>query len=467
MVEILCTNCKKKSYVMDSDWSEVKHCLFCNQEVSKIYDIPFTSFENVLKHIFLTQGCEILKDKAKFISHLQKIGNTYETYKKEIRILTYFCTEEMFFQFYEYREHKEILEKKKQFAEQEFMEGGITKEVANQLLDSMTFILTNIKNPKICLPKGFRFVEMKEIDTSKVKEVFDTKHKLDSEQKDKKSDVTALRFFQSKKVAGTVVAVGLNTYGKCNVTDWKDIVAISASYHHTVGLKKDGTVVAVGDNKQEQCNVESWNDIIAISAGICHTVGLKLNGTVVAVGKNENGQCDVENWKDIIAISAGVCHTVGLKSNGTVVVVGKNWYGQCEVKDWNDIIAISAGWQHTVGLKADGTVVAVGNNKQEQCNVENWKDIVAISVGSYHTVGLKSNGTVVAVGQNWYGQCDVKHWKDIIAISTDTYDTFGLKSNGTVVAMGYNGNGQCNVKDWNNIIAISAGNVHTVGLKSK
>ena len=50
MLEILCTNYKKKSYVMDSDWSEVKHCLFCNQEIPKIYEIPFTSFENVLKH---------------------------------------------------------------------------------------------------------------------------------------------------------------------------------------------------------------------------------------------------------------------------------------------------------------------------------------------------------------------------------------------------------------------------------
>ena len=253
------------------------------------------------------------------------------------------------------------------------------------------------------------------------------------------------------KSDGTVVAVGYNEYGQCDVSGWADIVAISAGSSHTVGLKADGTVVAVGYNNSGQCDVSGWTDIVAIRAGDSHTVGLKADGTVVAVGYNKYGQCDVSGWTDIVAISTGIFHTVGLKSDGTVVAVGYNEDGQCDVSGWTDIVAISAGYYYTVGLKADGTVVAVGDNKYGQCDVSGWKDIVAIRVGGIHTVGLKADGTVVAVGDNMYGQCDVSGWKDIVAIRAGYYHTVGLKSDGTVVAVGYNKYGQCDVSQWKNI----------------
>ena len=106
---------------------------------------------------------------------------------------------------------------------------------------------------------------------------------------------------------------------------------------HTVGLKANGTVVAVGDNDDGKCNVSGWLDIVAISAGGDHTVGLKANGTVVAVGDNDDGQCNVSGWQDIVAISAGYYHTVGLKANGTVVAVGDNCDGKCNVSGWSNI----------------------------------------------------------------------------------------------------------------------------------
>ena len=259
------------------------------------------------------------------------------------------------------------------------------------------------------------------------------------------------------KTDGTVVAVGGNWGGRCDVSDWKDIVAISVEIYHTVGLKADGTVVAVGYNKDGQCDVSGWKDIVAISAGGHHTVGLKADGTVVAVGDNEYGQCDVGDWEDIVAISAGGPYTVGLKANGTVVAVGDNEYGQCDVGDWEDIVAISAGYYHTVGLKADGTVVTVGSNKYGQCDVGGWKDIVAISAEERHTVGLKADSTVVAVGSNKQGQCNVSDWTGIVAISAGFNYTIGLKADGTVVAVGKNedssGNhvGQCDVSGWKDI----------------
>jgi hypothetical protein len=187
---------------------------------------------------------------------------------------------------------------------------------------------------------------------------------------------------------------------------------LAAGGGHTVGFKSDGTVVAVGDNRNGQCNVGGWTDIIQVGAGCDHTVGLKSDGTVVAVGENTNGPCNVGGWTDITQVAAGGGHTVGLKSDGTVVAVGWNRYRQCAVysRSWTDIIQVAAGYWHTVGIKNDGTMVAVGDNYYRPCDVVGWTDIVHVAAGRRHTVGLRSDGTVVAAGANAYGQCDAGWW---------------------------------------------------------
>ena len=226
---------------------------------------------------------------------------------------------------------------------------------------------------------------------------------------------------------------------------------LAAGYRHTVGLKADGTVVAVGYNEYGQCDVSGWTDIVAVAAGISHTVGLKADGTVVAVGDNYFGRCDVSDWTDIVAVAAEGWHTVGLRADGTVAAVGDNEYGQCDVSGWRDIVAVAAGYSHTVGLRADGTVVAAGWNGVGQCDVSGWTDIVAVAAGGNHTVGLKADGTVVAVGENKYGRCDVSGWTDIVAVAAGISHTIGLKADGTVVAVGENEYGKCDVSDWANI----------------
>ena len=203
------------------------------------------------------------------------------------------------------------------------------------------------------------------------------------------------------------------------VTKWNDSKTLSSYSATTIGLKKDGTVVAVGSNSYGQCDVSGWKDIVSVACGEYHTVGLKKDGTVVAVGSNRFGQCDVSGWKDIVSVACGGSHTVGLKKDGTVVAVGENDDGQCDVSGWKDIVSVACGSSHTVGLKKDGTVVAVGENDDGQCDVSDRKDIVSVACGDDHTVGLKKDGTVVAVGSNSSGQCDVSDWKDIKTPSFD------------------------------------------------
>ena len=102
----------------------------------------------------------------------------------------------------------------------------------------------------------------------------------------------------------------------------------------TIGFRVDGTVLACGKNDDGQCNVSGWKDIVAVAAGNAHTVGLKSDGTVVACGQNASGQCDVSSWTDIVAVAANRFHTVGLKSDGMVVACGSNSDGRCDVSGW-------------------------------------------------------------------------------------------------------------------------------------
>jgi len=249
---------------------------------------------------------------------------------------------------------------------------------------------------------------------------------------------------------GTVVAVGYNGYGQCNVGNWTDIIQMDGGYEHTVGLKPDGTVVAMGYNGSGQCDVANWTGIIQVAAGREHTVGLRSDATVVAVGLNAYEQCNVGNWTDIIQIAAGAnsWHTVGLKSDGTVVAVGGGWDGECDVADWTDIIQIAAGGHHTVGLKLDGTVVALGRNNYGECDISDWTGIVQVAAGCQLTIGLESDGTVVAAGWNDYGQRGVGAWTDVTQVAAGMVHTIGLRSDGSVVAVGANFNFQCNVGEW-------------------
>lgn len=271
-------------------------------------------------------------------------------------------------------------------------------------------------------------------------------------------------------------------YCKQKRTDYAKNQTIAAGGNHIALIKKNGTVEAYilnkeYGNKQNQCNVSKWKNIIYISASSNHTIGLKSDHTVISAGDNTYGQRKVGSWKNIVAVSTGNYHTVGLKSNGTVVATAiiddnneKVDKGQSDVGDWTDIVAISAGSTHTVGLKSDGTVVAVGNDSYGQCEVSAWEHIIAISAGRFYTIGLKADGTVLTTKKSDRRRGSRNHkirkLKGAVAISTHEQFKVGLKENGSAVAVGKNENSQCNISDISNIAEIVAGPNYTLLLKT-
>jgi len=162
---------------------------------------------------------------------------------------------------------------------------------------------------------------------------------------------------------------------------------------HTVGLRVDGTVVAVGDNSHGQCNVGNWKDIVQVAADGDHTVGLKADGTVVAVGWNKWGQCDVDNWTDIVQVAAGGSNTFGLKADGTVVATGCNIPGQCDVSDWTHIVQVATGYYsgYAVGLRTNGTVVAA--NFMVDSQLAKWNLLLPVPLTNWPLIG----GIIAAV----------------------------------------------------------------------
>ena len=104
-----------------------------------------------------------------------------------------------------------------------------------------------------------------------------------------------LHVVQSDGTVVALVAAGFNThgeYGECNVSDWRNIIAISTRDRHTVGLRADGTVVATGFR---EC-WSDWRDIVVVHIDGSAIWGLDSKGKLVAAYAGTFG-FGTEQWR--------------------------------------------------------------------------------------------------------------------------------------------------------------------------
>lgn len=278
---------------------------------------------------------------------------------------------------------------------------------------------------------------------------------------------------------GTVVAVGANNHGQCDVSEWTDIISIAAGAFHTVALRSDHTVVAVG--REQLCQVSDWTDIVAIEAGQAETLGIKIDGTVVYLEMTDslNENFDIDTWTtDIVEVNASVSNTgtIAFRNlDGDVrVYADDDRYGQCRTGKWSNMEAIAAGGYGTIGVDHHGNCEVVGfeggTNQSVKTIFDNsvksgeWNDLLDIAAGQEHIVGLKADGTVCALhyGEMAYeiggfpnnthkGEADVFNWSGVVAIDAASKQTIALKADGTVLATGDNSKGECDVSGWTDI----------------
>lgn len=254
-------------------------------------------------------------------------------------------------------------------------------------------------------------------------------------------------------------------------------------------INEEGKLLTTAKFKDK---VEKWSNLVSISGSGAHIVGLKSDGTVLAEGTQGFNRDEIKKWKDIIQINANQNYTVGLRKDGTIIYSGDNAFNYndrvVDVSDFINIKKIYSSNQILAGLREDGTVklIEVATNltfgklkKEELKEVESWTDITDISLGYGFIIGLKTDGTVVGVGNNKYGQLDIDQWNGIQKVITSGESTIGLKTDGTVVATGRNDSGKCDVEHLTNIENIFStpnssntfidkdGNIDTVGLNSE
>lgn len=143
-----------------------------------------------------------------------------------------------------------------------------------------------------------------------------------------------------------------------DLSEWKNIVKTDSTNEMILALDVDGNVKHACYEPLDE--LDTWTDMIDISCSSTHIVGLKSDGTVVAtpyiklggvltyndtsetVVKEEyipqdKGQYDVENWTDIVAVEAGEWYTLGLKKDGTLLIAGESYYFQAESGELTDI----------------------------------------------------------------------------------------------------------------------------------
>lgn len=167
---------------------------------------------------------------------------------------------------------------------------------------------------------------------------------------------------------GTVVAVGANTYGQCDVSEWTGVRAVAASNGTTFALTNEGRVLVSGCFENRY--LDNWRDIVAISVSANHVVGIHSDGTLSSVGANDRGQQEnLGKWMDTDQIAVGYGFTVGLREKGSVWVHGCDEHNEHAAMSWTDVVAIGTGTEHILGIRADGTLLAKGTNDCGQCDV--------------------------------------------------------------------------------------------------
>ena len=245
-----------------------------------------------------------------------------------------------------------------------------------------------------------------------------------------------------------------------NTEGGSGVVAVSAGWYHSCGLKADGAVDCWGWNDYGQA-ADQPGPYLSVVAGYRHTCGLKADGAVDCWGDNAYGQA-VDQPGPYLSVSAGYWHTCGLKADGAVDCWGWNGDGQAADQP-GPYLSVSAGFRHSCGLKADGAVDCWGNNDNGQA-VDQPGPYLSVSAGVYHSCGLKADGAVDCWGWNDDGQA-ADQPGPYLSVVAGYVHSCGLKADGAVDCWGDNGDGKA-ADQPGPYLSVSAGLYHSCGLKA-
>ena len=234
---------------------------------------------------------------------------------------------------------------------------------------------------------------------------------------------------------GSVVAVGSNEFGQCDVSTWKDVIYVCAGAEFTLGLKADGTVLATGNNDHGQLNAATWTDVVAIAANDYNALGVTADGELLFCGFNNYSNslggyivtdvyagtyqvaCRLEDGTIVSSHPSAVVNGKPVSvALSTAIAVSLDWDGSLvssfeRTPDWNNIVALAMNGRAIIGVNADGSVETFTFRETDALSVPaDAENIVAVSAGGGHYLLLDKEGNVHAFGDNDFGQCDTAGW---------------------------------------------------------
>ncbi|SJZ42421.1 helix-turn-helix domain-containing protein [Anaerorhabdus furcosa] len=227
-------------------------------------------------------------------------------------------------------------------------------------------------------------------------------------------------------------------YGQgITMTDFTDLVKISAYKDSVVGLKSDGTLVAAGSNTNGQLDIKKIEKAVDVSLGAKHTAVALEDGKVTCVGDNSQGACNVDAWENIVDVEAGNGFTIGIDSTGNVKVAG-SVTNSSSMESIKSVKSVSIGTNEVAFLNTSQTVTTVSYTGATATNVSTLKNITQVAVGNGFVAGLGSDGKVQIVTTNEDLKKSVEAWTGIGVISAYNNTLVGFTTTGKMVGAGDN-----------------------------
>ena len=244
------------------------------------------------------------------------------------------------------------------------------------------------------------------------------------------------------KPDGTVIAAGKNDHNQCDVSGWRDIVAVDCDEYGTVGLTKDGHVKYTGGSLYKQSSCTTWSGIKQVVMSEECVFGLKEDGTVAATPYMHVNSAapDVTTWRDIVELRRmGDC-TVGIDVNGKAISVNRNYYGRAEKERCyanEGIIDAAVGdYDSVITMKKDGTCGAFSPSQYKP------QEIVKIYMLGKRPITILSDGRVIM--EEWQIKKEVDRFaaahasEKMIAVSGSLYMCAFLSEKGRIYIVGGN-----------------------------
>ena len=246
---------------------------------------------------------------------------------------------------------------------------------------------------------------------------------------------------------------------------WTDIVKIALGRRHIIALKSDGTVLSCGDNSYGQCDVEDWKNIKDIAAGSNQSFGLTSSGKVLCIGGFNSpimASDETATWRNVEQFIVGHggyddCSIIALCSDGTVVGMGEAW----EKYGWEGPLK-DAVWVYTDGwisgcITESGTARIWGVNsglpskdipKEEASadkfyeQVTGWEDLKQLYFMELAAVALRNDGQLCYVAPDGGEMPEILRelstWNKIEKLFYDKGILIGLRQDGRLEILSRN-----------------------------